>query len=169
MSDRNLFASARTAGRDSLGEAEGKTLLAQFGIAVPRSVVVEHSKDAEAALAGLVPPFAVKVVSPDILHKSDAGGVRLRLDGARAVAAAIEDMAARPAIAAARVEGYLVEEMAPAGREVVIGGLTDPQFGPMIMVGLGGIFVEVLKDVAFRLCPITSDDAHAIFTMTLVN
>src|SRR3546814_1485927 len=71
-------------------------------------------------------------------------------------------MSRKPAIAAARVEGWLVEEMIPAGQEVVVGGFRDPQFGPMIMVGLGGILVEILKDVAFRICPITEADAHAM-------
>jgi acyl-CoA synthetase (NDP forming) len=64
-----------------------------------------------------------------------------------------------PAIAAARIDGFLLEEMAPAGQEIVIGGLRDPQFGPLVMVGLGGIFVEILKDVSFRICPITRADA----------
>src|SRR3546814_14447073 len=71
-------------------------------------------------------------------------------------------MSRKPAIAAARVEGWLVEEMIPAGQEVVVGGFRDPQFGPMIMVGMGGILVAILKDVAFRICPITEADAHAI-------
>ena len=101
-------------------------------------------------------------MSPDILHKSDAGGVALRLPDGEAVAAAIAEMAAKPGIAAAKVEGWLVEEMVAAGREVVIGGLNDPEFGPMLMVGLGGIFVEVLKDVAFRICPIEREDGRAM-------
>jgi hypothetical protein len=98
-------------------------------------------------------------MSPDILHKSDVGGVKVGLTDAAAVADAIRAMQAVPAIAKARVEGFLVEEMAPRGVEVVIGGVRDGDFGPMVMVGLGGIFVEVLKDVAFRICPITRVDA----------
>lgn len=162
MTAPSPFAAARANGRTSLTESEGKALLAQYGIAVPRSVVVRSASDATTMLAGLAPPFAVKVVSQDILHKSDAGGVRLRLADATAVAVAIDEMARLPRIAAAAVDGYLVEEMAPPGREVVIGGLMDLQFGPMVMVGLGGIFVEVLKDVAFRLCPIAERDARAM-------
>ena len=107
------------------------------------------------ASAACKPPFAVKVVSREILHKSDAGGVTLNVADAAGVARAIATMAKKPGIAGKPVEGWLVEEMIPAGREIVIGGLSDPQFGPMIMVGLGGIFVEVLKDVSFRICPIT--------------
>jgi acyl-CoA synthetase (NDP forming) len=99
-------------------------------------------------------------MSPDLLHKSDAGGVRVNLRTAAEAATAIRDMMREPAIAAARIDGFLVEEMAPAGQEVVIGGLRDADFGPLVMVGLGGIFVEVLADVAFRICPITRLDAE---------
>lgn len=155
-----LFAQARTDGRTSLDEAAGKALLADFGIRVPRSRVAADALEAAALAAEFEGPFVVKVVSPDILHKSDAGGVALNLKDAGAVRAAVETMATRPLIAAARVDGWLVEEMVPAGREMVVGGYRDPQFGPIIMVGLGGIFVEVLKDVAFRICPIDAAAAR---------
>jgi acyl-CoA synthetase (NDP forming) len=105
-------------------------------------------------------PVVVKVVSPEIIHKSDAGGVRIGLKSPAEVQTAISEMAALPAIARARVDGWLIDEMAPPGQEVVIGGLRDPHFGPLVMVGLGGIFVEVLSDVAFRICPITRLDAE---------
>ena len=161
MNDSSLCA-AVAARRRTLTETEGKALLAQYGIDMPRSRLVATPEDAEEAVAGLDGPFAVKVVSRDILHKSDVGGVALRLADGAAVAAAIREMARKPAIAAAAVEGYLVEEMAPPGREVVIGGIRDPQFGPMLMVGLGGVFVEVLADVSFRLCPIDRAEAAAM-------
>ena len=112
------------------------------------------------AVTALSPPFAVKVVSPDILHKSDVGGVTLNLKDATAVTQAIEEMSRKPGIASKPIQGWLIEEMIPTGREMVIGGIHDPQFGPMIMVGLGGIFVEVLKDIAFRICPITEAEAR---------
>lgn len=147
-------------GRGSLDERAGKELLAAYGIAVPQSRVVTSPDGVAAAVAGLRPPFVVKVMSPEILHKSDAGGVKVNLADAKAVADAIRAMQAAPAIKAARVEGFLVEEMAPRGEEVVVGGIRDPQFGPLVMVGLGGIFVEVLKDVSFRICPITKLDAE---------
>jgi acyl-CoA synthetase (NDP forming) len=154
-----LIEHARRAGRASLDEASGKRLLAHFGIAVPRSVVVQANEALDAKLAGLAPPFVVKVMSPQILHKSDVGGVRVRLQTVAEVSAAIEAMRRNPAIAAHSIDGFLVEEMAPAGQELVIGGLKDPQFGPLVMVGLGGIFVEVLEDIAFRICPIERIDA----------
>src|SRR5207253_1909151 len=131
-----------------------------YGITVPKTAVVKGPDDVEAALKTLSLPVVVKVVSPDILHKSDAGGVRVNLASPNAVRDAIRAMATLPAIAAARVEGWLIEEMAPAGQEIVVGGLRDPYFGPLVMVGLGGIFVEVLEDVAFRVCPITRVDAE---------
>lgn len=157
-----IVARARAEGRAALDEASGKALLSGFGIRTPRSCVVPDAEAGARATRDMQGPFVVKVVSPDILHKSDAGGVALRLADGDAVATAIREMAEKPGIAKANVEGWLVEEMAPAGREMVIGGVRDPEFGPMIMVGLGGIFVEVLKDVAFRVCPIDRDDARTM-------
>ena len=159
MDPRHLIEDARRAQRASLDESSGKRLAAHFGIAVPKSIVVQPGEALDAKLAGLAAPFVVKVMSPHILHKSDVGGVRVRLQTAAEVGAAIESMRKVPAIAAHPLDGFLVEEMAPAGQELVIGGLQDPQFGPLVMVGLGGIFVEVLKDVAFRICPIERIDA----------
>jgi len=159
MNPADSIRAARETGRGSLDEAAGKRLLSAYGIAVPRSVTVRDAAAVRAAVPGLTPPFVVKVMSPDILHKSDVGGVRVRLADASAVEQAIREMQANPAIAKHRVEGFLVEEMAGAGQELVIGGLRDPQFGPLVMVGLGGIFIEVLKDVAFRICPIERIDA----------
>ena len=157
-----LIADALAQGRAALDEKAGKTLLAAYGIRTPRSALATNAADAQSRAADLTPPFVVKVVSPDILHKSDAGGVALGLRDAEAVRAAVEAMAIKPAIAKARVDGWLVEEMIPPGREVVVGGLRDPQFGPMIMVGLGGVLVEVLKDVTFRICPIDAVEARAM-------
>ena len=159
MTGVELIAAARKAGRASLDELSGKRLLAGFAVSVKKSVMVADAGAATAAIANLTPPFVVKVMSPDILHKSDAGCVKIGLQNSDQVEKAISAMAALPAIKTARVEGYLVEEMAPGGQEIVVGAVRDPDFGPMIMVGLGGIFVEVLADVAFRICPITRLDA----------
>lgn len=161
MADVDLIiAQARAAKREALDEASGKALLAAYGITIPRSCTVSTPEEVTAAVAGLTPPFVVKVISPDILHKSDVGGVRINLQNPQEVRAVIHEMREMPAITASRVEGFLVEEMAPRGQELVIGGVRDPQFGPLVMVGLGGIFVEVLKDVSFRICPITRLDAE---------
>ncbi len=156
----NPVSEARSAGRKALDESAGKQLLAAYGIKVPQSRVAQGVADVDAAMKGLTMPVVVKVMSPDILHKSDAGGVKINLQTATEVKAAIAGMINAPKIKGARIDGFLIEEMAPAGHELVIGGLRDPQFGPLVMVGLGGIFVEILKDVSFRLCPITRIDAE---------
>lgn len=155
-----LVSEARNAGRLALDERAGKRLLAEYGIPVPQSIIVPGAVEVSGALARLKPPFAVKVVSPDILHKSDAGGVKVNLRSAAEAEEAIRAMTEQPAIAAARVDGFLIEEMAPPGQEMVVGGVKDAQFGPLVMVGLGGVFVEILADVAFRICPITRLDAE---------
>ena len=159
MSGAQLIAAARAQGRNALDEMAGKQLLASFNVAVPKSVVVPNAGAVAGAIAKLKPPFALKIMSPDILHKSDAGGVRIGLKTAAEIEQAIAVMAASPAIRNAKLDGYMIEEMAPAGQEIVVGAVRDPDFGPMVMVGLGGIFVEVLADVAFRICPITRLDA----------
>ena len=154
------IAEARQQKRTALDERAGKSLLAGYGVTVPQSATVRDATGVDAAVARLNPPLVVKIMSPDILHKSDAGGVKIGLKSATEVKDAINAMAASPKIKGARIDGYLIEEMAPAGQEIVIGGLRDPQFGPLVMVGLGGIFVEVLADVSFRICPITRLDAE---------
>jgi acyl-CoA synthetase (NDP forming) len=160
MSGSKEIAEARKNGRSALDEMAGKSVLANFGIAVPNSLIIKDITGVANACAKLRVPLVLKVVSPDILHKSDAGGVRVGLKGAAEVEEAVRAMMKLPAIANARIDGFLLEEMAPAGQEIVIGGLLDAQFGPMVMVGLGGIFVEVMADVAFRICPITRLDAE---------
>ena len=160
MKPEQLISKAQRDGRGALDEAAGKALLSQYGVAVPKTTVVRDIEDVAQALGRLKLPVVLKVVSPDILHKSDAGGVKVNLKSADEVRDAIRTMAKLPKISAARVEGWLIEEMAPAGQEMVVGGLRDPDFGPLVMVGLGGIFVEVLADVSFRICPITRLDAE---------
>jgi acetyl-CoA synthetase (ADP-forming) len=160
---QDLFTQALREAREqqveALDEPACKKILRAAGIRVPRSVVVEAGQDLRRAVSELQPPLALKVVAAGVVHKSDVGGVRLDLRSADDAAAAAEDL-----LRALRARGivpraWLVEEMAPRGTEVVVGGTTDPEFGPLVMVGLGGIFVEVLQDVAFRICPITERDA----------
>ena len=160
MNIRDVISKARSENRTALDESAGKQLLAAYGISVPKSAVINGADAAAAAFTRLAPPLVLKIMSPDILHKSDAGGVRVNLKSAAEAADAIRQMMNAPALRDARIDGFLLEEMAPAGQEVVVGAVRDPQFGPLVMVGLGGIFVEVLADVAFRICPITRLDAH---------
>jgi acyl-CoA synthetase (NDP forming) len=156
-----LIAEARAAGAAALDEHAGKRLLVHYGVAVPRSVAVADAGEAPAACAHLSPPLVVKAIASGIAHKSDLGAVRLDVADAAGVSAAIAAMEADARIAAART-GYLVEEQAAPGLEVVVGGLRDPRFGPLIMVGLGGLWVEVLNDVTYRICPITEGEAAAM-------
>jgi acyl-CoA synthetase (NDP forming) len=157
---RALLAAVRAAGRRALEEPEAKRLLALWGIAVPKGVRLGAADPVAPPLAGLAPPFALKLIAPEIPHKSDVGGVALSLSDAAAVEAARRAMLASPALAGRAVAGFLVEEMAPAGYELIVGGVHDARFGPLIMLGLGGIFVEVLADVSFRLCPLERRDAR---------
>jgi len=160
MNTFELISVARKQGRTALDEFAGKQLLASFGISVPRAAVIKGADEAAAAFAKLTAPLVLKVMSPDILHKSDAGGVKVNLKSAAETADAVREMMNSPALHAARIDGFLLEEMAPGGQEVVVGAVRDPQFGPLVMVGLGGIFVEVLADVSFRICPVTRLDAR---------
>ncbi|MGY4879573.1 acetate--CoA ligase family protein [Vreelandella aquamarina] len=156
-----LLEDAQKAGRD-LFEYEAKSLLAAHGIEVPQEQVVRTPEAlGHAATALADTPLAMKVVSKDILHKSDAGGVKLNLRGEPALQAAYEQiMASSRAYAPdAEIEGVLVTPMAEKGVEVIIGMLRDPIFGPVLMFGLGGIFVEILEDVAFRAVPLSRFDA----------
>jgi len=158
-----LAAAATAEGRTALLEPEAMALLAESGIAVAPFSLLRAPADAARLPANLLEvPVALKIVSRDILHKSDVGGVRLNMSGAHAIAA--ESAALLAHIAAtcpgADIAGVLVAPMAAKGVEVVIGVTQDPQFGRFLMFGLGGVFVEVLKDVVFRALPISRADAE---------
>lgn len=159
-----LLAGARAEGRD-LFEFEAKALLAEHGIAVPPQWWVSQADELTSVIeqAGQQ-PLAMKVVSRDILHKSDAGGVKLHLSGEDALREAFQTIQhnAHAYDPRARFEGVLVSPMAQPGVEVIIGMFRDPVFGPVVMFGLGGIFVEVLEDVAFRALPLSERDAYAM-------
>ncbi|MDH4099875.1 MAG: acetate--CoA ligase family protein, partial [Nitrospirota bacterium] len=152
---------ARSEGRSSLLEPEAKTLVSALGIAVPKGVVVSGVDEVTQKAASLTPPLVLKVVSPDILHKTDAGGVVTGIkspeDAASAVAAMSKAIAGR--MPDARIHGYLLEEMAKPGVEVIVGCFRDPQFGPVVMFGTGGVMVELMKDVSFRIAPVSRDEA----------
>jgi acyl-CoA synthetase (NDP forming) len=107
-------------------------------------------------------PVALKVLSPDVLHKSDVGGIVLGIEGAEALQAEWAALLARveQRVPGARIGGVLVQQMLAGGREVILGGKRDPSFGPVVMFGLGGVYVEVFEDVAFRLAPLTREDAE---------
>lgn len=148
--------------RDLL-ETEARDLLKAYGIAIPPHLLLRSAGDAEAAIKQFAnAPLALKVVSKDILHKSEAGGVKLNLTGAEALRNAFDAIKASGLAykSGAEIAGMLVTPMAQRGTEVIIGVTRDPQFGPVIMFGLGGVFVEVIRDVVFRALPLTPADAQ---------
>jgi acyl-CoA synthetase (NDP forming) len=155
------IAKARAEQRHLL-ETEAEELFADHGLPVPAFRLATSEAAAVAAARELGFPVVLKIVSPDILHKSDAGGVKVRLADAAAVSAAYREMMAAVAarVPGARVQGVLVAPSAPEGLECIVGMTRDPQFGPALMFGLGGIFVELLKDVSFRVLPVTRSDAE---------
>jgi len=153
----------RRDGRLILTELESKELLASLGIRTTQMRPAAGREEAVAASREVGYPCVLKVSSPDITHKSDAGGVKVGLADAQKVAEAYDAIMAscRTQFPEAEIQGVTVQDMARPGLEVIVGTATDPQFGPVIMFGLGGVWVEVLKDVSFKLAPLTKDDARA--------
>lgn len=148
-------------GAVSLSESESKALLARYDVPVTREVVVPHGDAVLDHVALLTPPFAVKVVSRDIAHKTEVGGVMLGLKDVKAAGEAAKTVVANALKAKpdAKIDGVLVAEMA-SGLEALIGVVNDPGFGPCVALGLGGVLTEVLKDVTYRVAPFGIDDAR---------
>ena len=162
MSVAEVIDNARSQGRTLLTEVESKQVLHEAGIPVALSVLARDANEAVKAAEKTGFPVVLKVVSPDVAHKSDVGGVRLGLESKEDVEEAFDEImdAVKAAQPDALIEGVAVQNMAPAGIEVIVGMSKDPQFGPVMMFGLGGILVEVLKDVAFRIVPLEPKDAR---------
>ena len=161
--NRKLFLNMRQKSTTPfLDEIQCKTLLKGVGLKVTLPVLTASRKEAVAAAEKIGYPVALKIVSPQITHKSDIGGVKLKLQNKAQVGAAYDAIinAVRKKAAKAVIEGVSVQKMAEPGLELVIGMTKDPQFGPMLMFGLGGTTVEVLKDVAFRIVPLTKEDTR---------
>ncbi|HOV73361.1 MAG TPA: acetate--CoA ligase family protein [Candidatus Hydrogenedentes bacterium] len=155
-------------GRPEIGEVEAKEILQAYDFDVPPGRLAASADEAVAVAEHVGYPVAMKISSPDILHKSDMGGVKLSLSNADQVRDAYDLMMLRIGrrMPEARLDGVYIEQMAPRGREVIIGMTRDPEFGPMLMFGLGGIFVEVMKDVTFYLAPITAEEAMQMLVGT---
>ena len=166
----DILATAQQEGRSALLEHEAKEIVRSQGITVPRSEVVEPD-DLQAILAAaekLGYPLALKAVSAEILHKTDAGAVMLNIANRAALSASIPTM---KNMIAARMPGavirfFLLEKMMPAGLELLIGGLRDEQFGPSVAFGLGGIWVEALQDAVFGILPMTRQEQLAMIGET---
>lgn len=156
-----IITNALKNGRPVLTEVESKQLVASAGIPVVETKLAKTRAEAIEISKKMGFPVVLKIVSPDIIHKSDIGGVKLNLSNATQVGRAYTEImaAAKKANKKADIHGVSVQKMAKPGVEVIMGMSKDAQFGPVLMFGLGGVFVEVLKDVAFRIVPLTRRDA----------
>jgi acetyl coenzyme A synthetase (ADP forming)-like protein len=160
---QTVFDAVRSEGRLSIGDAEARAILQAYGMRTPLSKVAATPQEAVEFANQIGYPVVLKIASPDILHKTDVGGVKVGLGNAEDVRDAFELMVYRAQryVPEARIWGCQVQEMAPAGgMEILVGMNCDPQFGPLVTFGLGGIYVEVLKDVTFRVAPFTIRDAE---------
>ncbi len=156
------IARARSEGRHLLTEVEAKDALAAADLPVVTTRLASTADEAAAIARDVGYPVVCKITSPDIVHKSDVGGVRVALADEAAVRRAFDEIlaAAQAAVPDARIHGVAVQRMAPAGVELIVGVTTDPQFGPVIMFGTGGVLVELFRDVAFRVVPLAPRDAR---------
>ncbi len=153
---RRVFAHVRASGRVTIGEAEARAVLEAYGIPIPKSELARTSEEAVEIAERIGYPVVLKIASPDILHKTDIGGVKINLTSAADVRDAFDLITYRASryMPKAEVWGCLVQQQVRGGREVILGMSRDPQFGPLLLFGLGGIYVEALKDVTFRVAPI---------------
>lgn len=157
-----VFERVRSEGRVSIGDFEARTILEAYGLRIPQSEIADTPEAAIEIASRIGYPVVLKIASPDILHKTDVGGVKVGLRNAEEVRDAFELMLYRAQryVPEARLWGCLVQEMVPAGGlEVLVGMNRDPQFGPLVTFGLGGIYVETLKDVTFRIAPFSVQEA----------
>lgn len=161
MDGRNVIEKVREEGRTLLTEIEAKELLKSAGISVVETTLATSKEQAIAISKKTGFPVVLKIASADVIHKSDAGGVKLGLKTAVQVGKAYDDVmkSIRKSFPDAEIEGVSVQRMAKPGVEVIIGMSKDAQFGPVLMFGLGGVLVEILKDVSFRIVPLLKRDA----------
>ena len=159
---RAMIHDAREDGRTVLTEVESKQIISEEGIEVVETRLAMTRNEAVAIAEEIGFPVALKTAAPGIIHKSDLGGVRLNLRSGAAVGRAYSELVklGTQSGPSKRKSGVSVQKMAPAGVEVIIGLSQDPQFGPVMIFGLGGVFVEMLKDVSFRVVPLTARDAR---------
>lgn len=162
MGSHPIITRAHQQGRTLLTESEAKEILQELGIATTLGQLATSPEDAVRHAEAIGFPVVLKISSPDIVHKSDVGGVKIRLQNAAEVRQAFQAIQESVAAQAptAHIEGITVQPMARTGVEVIIGMSKDPTFGPVVMFGLGGVLVEVLKDVAFRIVPLSPRDAQ---------
>ena len=161
---KNTFEEIINTDHKVITEESSKTILKKYGVKVPGFALAKSADEAAKQAKKLGFPLVMKVVSPQILHKTDVGGVKVGIDNVADVKKTFNDMYGRLSKKkGVDVKGILLEKMVPKGGvELIVGIQNDPQFGPMIMAGLGGVMTEVFKDVAFRMLPITTSDAKSM-------
>ncbi len=161
-----IIAAARSEGRDALTEVEAKKVFALYDLPVTQTYLAKSEQEAVDLANKVGYPVVMKIVSPDILHKSDAGGVKVNIKDDQSAREAFKTIMANAAAykADANIHGIAIQEMAPWGTEVILGSINDPTFGPTMMFGLGGIFVEVLKDVTFRVTPVSMQQSQQMLS-----
>ena len=154
------------AGKRSLLETEAKELLREYGIPVPDFKLIKSKEEISGIGESIGYPLVMKIVSPDIIHKSDAGGVKLNIKDEKEAKLAYQEIISKAKTynKEAQIFGVITYSMIPKATEIIIGMMQDPHFGPVIMFGLGGIFVEVLKDISFRVLPIEERDAEEMIS-----
>src|SRR5215207_3009164 len=161
---REVLDRVKAEGRTSLTAPEGKLVCDAYGIPVPKEGVANSAQDAARLADGMGYPVVLKIVSPDILHKTEAGGVLVGVKSADEVSKGYETILAnaKKYKADAKIDGVQVQQMLKGGTEVIVGSITDNSFGKLVAFGLGGVLVEVLKDITFRLAPATQEDAYSM-------
>lgn len=157
---------ARSEGRKFLLEHEAKNICKEYGIPITQLKIAHTAEEASEFSEQIGYPIVLKIVSPDVLHKFDVGGVILNVKNQKEARKAYNQIVEniKKHKPDARIDGIIVQEMAPCGTEIIVGSIKDAQFGPTLMFGLGGTFVEVMKDVSFRIAPITEADAQEMIS-----
>jgi 4-hydroxybutyrate---CoA ligase (ADP-forming) len=159
---KKIFDGVKKEGRPNLLEEEGQDVLRAYGFPLPKSILAKTENDALKNAKKIGYPIVMKIASPQIIHKSDAGGVKVNLTNDNEVKAAFKEIIsnAKKYNKKAEIKGVLIVEMVKGGKEMIIGSKQEPSMGPVIMLGMGGIYVEVLKDVTFKLAPVTDNEAN---------
>ena len=157
-----VFDKVKEEGRTNLLEEEGLEILSAYGFPLPKSSLAKTEDEAVEAANKIGYPTVMKIASPQIVHKSDAGGVKVNLSSEKEVRDAFKVIVdnAKKYDSKAEIKGVLIVEMVKGGKEMIIGSKLEPGFGPVVMLGMGGIYVEILKDVTFRLAPFTDQEAN---------
>ena len=161
-----VFDRVKKEGRTNLLEEEGLEILSAYGFPLPKSILAKTEDEAVEAANNIGYPTVMKIASPQIVHKSDAGGVKVNLSSDEEVRDAFKVIVdnAKKYDDKAEIKGVLIVEMVKGGKEMIIGSKLEPGFGPVVMLGMGGIYVEILKDVTFRLAPFTDQEANEMIS-----